>query len=100
MSGDQAGNVRRLRVLMTLFDISIQDIARAGGVSRPLVSGLLAGKPNIRANGLFTQLELNLGVLIGTKRRRPYFDLPGIPADEAEAVVNTILGAARTTSTG
>lgn len=77
-------NVRRLRALMLLFDISIQDVATIGGVSRPLVSGLLAGNPRTRANGLFVELEQNLGDLVGKKRRRPFFDLPGAPLDEVE----------------
>lgn len=87
MDGNQDGNVRRLRGLMALFDISIQDVAAIGGVSRPLVSGLLSGRSGIKANGLFPELEKRLGDLVGTKRRRPYFDLPGVPVDAVEDVI-------------
>ena len=75
---------------MTLFDLSNQDVADAGRVSRPLISGLLSGQPGIKANGLFARLEGNLGVLIGTKRRRPYFALTGVSVDEAEAAAQVI----------
>lgn len=84
MAGEQDANVRRLKGLMTIFNLSIQDVADAGEVSRPLVSGLLAGKPSIRANGLFPELERKLCGLVA-KRGRPFFDLPGVPVDQVES---------------
>lgn len=91
MANDQSDNVKRLRALMKIFDISISDLADAGRVSRPLVSGLLSGQPGIKANGLFARLEGNLGVLVGTKRRRPFFGLPGVSVDEAEVAVQAAM---------
>ena len=83
MANDQAANVRRLRGLMAIFGLSIQDVADAGRVSRPLVSGLLSGRPGVRANGLFPELERNLCSLVA-KRGHPFFDLQGVPVDEVE----------------
>lgn len=88
MAGDMDGNVRRLKALMQAFSLSIQDVADAGRVSRPLVSGLLAGKQSIKANGLFPQLERNLADLVA-KRGRPFFSLDGVPVDQAEAAARS-----------
>ena len=93
MAGDMDGNVRRLKALMQVFGLSIQDVADAGRVSRPLVSGLLAGKPNIKANGLFPQLERNLADLVA-KRGRPFFSLAGVPVDQAEEAARSAGGSA------
>ena len=93
MAGGQQDNVPRLRAFIRVFGLSIQDVADAGRVSRPLVSGLLAGKPNIKANGLFLMLERNLCGLVA-KRGHPFFSLDGIPVERAEEAARLDDGAA------
>lgn len=94
MAGDQDGNVRRLRALMVMFPgLTIQDIAKVGKTSRPTVSGLLAGRPEVKANGLFGELERNLATLIGIAgRRHSFFSTEGVPAERAEEAVRSATG--------
>lgn len=83
---EQDSNVRRLRALMAMFPgLTIQDIAKVGKTSRPTVSGLLAGRPEVKANGLFIELERSLPTLVAVAgKRRNFFDLAGVSVDQAE----------------
>ena len=96
MASDQESNVRRLRALMAMFpSLTIQDVATVGKVSRPLVSGLLSGKPGIRANGLFGELERSLPTLVAVAgKRRNFFALDGVDVGQAEEAARSADGAA------
>jgi hypothetical protein len=86
MDSDQQANVRRLKALMSMFPgVTIADVATVGKVSRPLVSGLLAGRPEVRAHGLFQELERCIPALVGIAvRRRTFFALEGVPVEQVE----------------
>ena len=40
-------------------------------------------------------MERRLGELVGSKRRRPYFDLPGAPVEDVEAALNSAMSTNR-----
>ena len=79
--GMDKGNLMRIRAMMTLFGLNIAMVAKAGGVSRPMLSMALAGK--VRLNPQFYRvLEGNLGKLV-EGRQGQVFSVPVTQADEA-----------------
>ncbi len=92
MSASDQDNRIRLRAIMELFDLSVTDVAKLGGVSRPLLSGLLNGDGRVRANGLWRSLENRLPDLIA-QRKRAFFDLEGASLNQIEAVSKAVKSA-------
>ena len=74
-------NNQRLRMLMAMLGLSIADVARVIGVSRPLVSRVLANDPGVRADDVFMKIERHLPDLVAM-RKRPMFDLRAAPIPE------------------
>lgn len=80
-------NIIRLKGLIELLDLSVADVARIAGVSRPLISRIL--NEGIDGNGAWSELEKKLPELIA-KRRAPYFDVEAISIEKVEAVIERL----------
>jgi transcriptional regulator with XRE-family HTH domain len=67
-------NLDRVRLLTRLFGLSISEIAKAGGVSRPYLSRALGGSLQ-PSPAFFRRLEGNLGRLV-EQRGSQFFSIP------------------------
>ena len=67
-------NLDRVRLLMRLFGLSISEIAKAGGVSRPYLSRALNGSL-VPSPVFWRRLEGNLGRLVD-QRGSQFFSIP------------------------
>ena len=79
-------NLNRVRLLMRLFGLTISEVAKAGGSSRPYLSRALSG--NLKPSPVFwRRLEGNLGKLVD-QRGSQFFSIPGVDceADVAEGL--------------
>jgi len=85
MGGDSI-NLSRVRLLQRLFSLSISEIAKAGGVSRPYLSRALGGSL-VPSPVFWRRLEGNLGRLIG-QRSSQFFSVPG---SDCQDVVEEVL---------
>lgn len=79
-------NLGRVRLLMRLFGLTISEIAKAGGVSRPYLSRALGGSL-VPSPVFWRRLEGNLGSLVD-QRGSQFFSIPGVDceADVAEGL--------------
>ena len=68
-------NLDRVRLLMRLFGLTISEVAKAGGVSRPYLSRALGGSL-IPSPVFWRRLEGNLGSLVD-QRGSQFFSIPG-----------------------
>ena len=67
-------NLARVRLLMRLFGLTISEVAKAGGVSRPYLSRALGG--SLQPSPVFwRRLEGNLGSLVD-QRGSQFFQIP------------------------
>ena len=88
-------NLTRVKAIIALFGLSIAEVAKAGGASRPYLSMALAGR--LRASPAFWKtLEGNLGKLV-EGRHGQVFSVPVTPVDAASllALVAPDRGAGR-----
>ena len=67
-------NLDRVRLLMRLFGLSISEVAKAGGSSRPYLSRALSGSLQ-PSPAFFRRLEGNLGRLVD-QRGSQFFSIP------------------------
>ena len=81
-------NLDRVRLLIRLFGLSISEVAKAGGVSRPYLSRALSGSLQ-PSPSFFRRLEGNLGRLVD-QRGSQFFS---IPVTACEGDVAEVLGA-------
>ena len=72
-------NLERVRLLMRLFGLSISEVAKAGGVSRPYLSRAL-GRSLVPSPVFWRRLESNLGYLID-QRGSQFFSIPVTACD-------------------
>lgn len=77
-------NRTKLTVLLDVFGISVADAARTIGVSRPLLSRIVSGDPNVRGDFVWAKLERQLSQLI-EKRQRAFFAVDAVPAETVKA---------------
>ena len=70
-----ARNLDRVRLLMRLFGLTISEVAKAGGVSRPYLSRALGGSL-VPSPVFWRRLEGNLGSLVD-QRGSQFFSIPG-----------------------
>jgi len=82
-------NRLKLEALISLFGISLSDIARTAGVSCPLVSRILSRDNGVNANTLFSRLENKLPELIANKRVG-FFQVQSVPLQEVKEAVENI----------
>ena len=68
-------NLDRVRLLMRLFGLTVSEVAKAGGVSRPYVSRSLSGSL-VPSPVFWRRLEGNLGSLVD-QRGAQFFSIPG-----------------------
>ena len=80
-------NLDRVRLLIRLFGLSISEVAKAGGVSRPYLSRALGGSL-VPSPVFWRRLEGNLGRLVD-QRDSQFFSIPGV---DCEADVAGVLG--------
>jgi len=73
-------NLDRVRLLMRLFGLSISEVAKAGGVSRPYLSRALGGSL-VPSPVFWRRLEGNLGRLVD-QRGSQFFGIPGTACEE------------------
>lgn len=67
-------NLDRVRVLMRLFGLTVSEVAKAGGVSRPYLSRALGGSL-VPSPVFWRRLEGNLGRLVD-QRGSQFFSIP------------------------
>ncbi len=67
-------NLDRVRLLMRLFGLTISEVAKAGGVSRPYLSRALGGSL-VPSPVFWRRLEGNLGGLVD-QRGSQFFQIP------------------------
>ena len=67
-------NLDRVRLLMRLFGLTISEVAKAGGVSRPYLSRALGGSL-VPSSVFWRRLEGNLGSLVD-QRASQFFQIP------------------------
>ena len=67
-------NLNRVRLLMRLFGLTISEVAKAGGASRPYLSRALSGSLQPSPT-FFRRLEGNLGRLVD-QRGSQFFSIP------------------------
>ena len=80
-------NRARLMALVEIFDLSLSDIAKVAGVSRPLVSQVLHGK--LDGAGLWGKLERCLPEIIA-KRGRHYFAVEAVTVEKVQEIVERL----------
>ena len=85
------GNLIRLRAVMALFGLSITEVARAAGVSRPYVSRVMSGDEKLNGGSpkFFRKLEMNLGKLVDG-RSGQVFEVEAVPSDIAMGILGSI----------
>ena len=79
-------NLDRIRAIMGLFALSVTEVARAGGVSRPYLSRALSGTL-APSPAFYRQLESNLGRLVEGRHGQVF----RVPVTQADAEVRQIL---------
>lgn len=67
-------NLDRVRLLMRLFGLTVSEVAKAGGVSRPYLSRALGGSL-VPSPVFWRRLEGNLGSLVD-QRGSQFFQIP------------------------
>ena len=67
-------NLERVRLLMKLFGLTVSEVAKAGGVSRPYLSRALGGSL-VPSPVFWRRLEGNLGSLVD-QRGSQFFQVP------------------------
>lgn len=72
-------NLNRVRLLMRLFGLTISEVAKAGGSSRPYLSRALSGTLQ-PSPAFFRRLEGNLGRLV-EQRGSQFFQIPVTACD-------------------
>ena len=82
-------NCLKLEALISLFHISLADIARVAGVSRPLVSRILSRDKGVSVQTLCSRLETKLPELI-RKRQGAFFDVESVRLEVVEQAVQRI----------
>ena len=80
-------NLDRVRLLMRLFGLTVSEVAKAGGVSRPYLSRALGGSL-VPSPVFWRRLEGNLGSLVD-QRGSQFFQ---IPVTACEGDVAEVLG--------
>lgn len=86
-------NLDRVRAVMAIFGLSVTQVARAGGASRPYLSRALNGTLTPSA-AFYRRLEASLGRLI-EQRSGQVFSVPQTEADEAVRQVLASAGLGR-----
>lgn len=76
-------NLERVRLLMRLFGLTVSEVAKAGGVSRPYLSRALGGSL-VPSPVFWRRLEGNLGRLVD-QRGSQFFSIPVTACEEAVA---------------
>ena len=76
-------NRNRLEILVSVFDLSLEDISRVIGLSRSLVSRTLHGHDGINPEPVYARLEKHLPEIIA-KRGRAFFQVEAIEAERVE----------------
>ena len=72
-------NLDRVRLLMRLFGLTISEVAKAGGVSRPYLSRALSGSL-VPSPVFWRRLEASLGKLVD-QRGSQFFSIPVTACD-------------------
>lgn len=73
-------NLDRVRLLMRLFGLTVSEVAKAGGVSRPYLSRALGGSL-VPSPVFWRRLEGNLGGLVD-QRGSQFFQIPVTACEE------------------
>lgn len=74
----------RLRGLLDVLGVSVASAARTMGISRPLLSRVLAGDDGVDAGRVWGLCERHLPEIVAL-RSRPFLDLEGAPVEMVQA---------------
>ncbi len=83
MTDTTRSNRERFSILVAAFALSLEDIARVVGLSRPLLSRALHGHVGINHEAVYARLERHLPDIIA-KRGKAFFEVDAIPAEKIE----------------
>lgn len=76
-------NQRRFQTLVSVFDLSLEEVSKVVGLSRSLLSRTLHGHRGITHEAVYARLEKCLPEIIA-KRGKAFFEVQAIPVELAE----------------
>jgi len=76
-------NQRRFQVLVSVFNLNLEETSKAVGLSRSLLSRALHGHEGINHAAVYARLERHLPDIIA-KRGKAFFEVEAIPIEKAE----------------
>lgn len=78
-------NRNRLAILVSVFDLSLEDMSRVIGLSRSMLSRTLHGHSGINPEQVYARLEKNLPEIIA-KRGKAFFQVEAVAVEQVEAL--------------
>jgi len=82
-------NRLKLKALVTLFGVSLADIARVAGCSRPLVSRIMNRDAGVNPQSLYSKLEPNIARLI-ERKQKAFFSVESVSAEEVQHIIQKV----------
>ena len=78
-------NRNRLSILVSVFDLSLEEVSKVIGLSRPLLSRVLHGHSGINPEQVYARLEKHLPEIIA-KRGKAFFQVEAVDVGLVEAL--------------
>jgi len=76
-------NRNRLAILINVFELSLEDISKVIGLSRPLISRVLHGHSGINHEVVYARLEKHLPEIIA-RRGKAFFQVEAVEVERVE----------------
>jgi len=83
MTAEVMANQKRFQVLVDVYDLSLEDVAKVVGLSRSLLSRTLHGHEGINHQAVYNRLEKHLPEIIG-KRGKAFFQVEAVGVEKVE----------------
>jgi len=78
-------NRNRLAILVSVFDLSLEEVSKVIGLSRSLLSRVLHGHAGINHDVVYARLEKHLPEIIA-RRGKAFFQVEAVPVEQVEAL--------------
>ena len=78
-------NRDRFQILVSAFELTLGDISKVVGLSRPLLSRAIHGHDGINHDAVYARLEKHLPEIIA-KRGKAYFQVAAVPLEKVQAM--------------